>query len=143
MDYKNGRIYKIINDVNDEIYVGSTTQLLCKRMATHRNNTKLQPNRKLYNTMNSLGIEHFKIILLENYPCNNREELNSREEHYRKLLNPSLNSYRCHITNDELKQYQNEKFKCEYCGCKYSRNHKVRHEKTLKHHKALEAIAPQ
>lgn len=169
MDYKNGRIYKVVNDVNNDIYIGSTTQLLCKRMATHRSYAKLKPNRKLYKCMNSVGIEHFKIILLENYACNNREELNSREEHYRNLLKPSLNSNRCHITDDDIRQYQKDYDKnyrtehyedikqyqkeyyeqhkdhliCDVCKGKYNHSNKSRHEKTLRHHKALEAIAPQ
>ena len=40
MTYKNGKIYCIRNTIDDDIYVGSTTQLLCKRMAGHRNNMK-------------------------------------------------------------------------------------------------------
>ena len=31
MDYKNGKIYQILNNVNDDVYVGSTTQPLCKK----------------------------------------------------------------------------------------------------------------
>ena len=36
MTYNNGTIYCIRNTVDDEIYVGSTTQPLCKIMAGHR-----------------------------------------------------------------------------------------------------------
>ena len=36
MDYKNGKIYQILNNVNDDIYVGSTCQALSKRMYQHR-----------------------------------------------------------------------------------------------------------
>ena len=40
MDYKSGKIYCIRNDINDEIYVGSTTQSLSQRMAKHRSDKK-------------------------------------------------------------------------------------------------------
>ena len=32
MDYNNGNIYHILNNVNDDVYVGSTTQLLGKKV---------------------------------------------------------------------------------------------------------------
>jgi group I intron endonuclease len=141
MDYVNSRIYKVVNDVNDDVYVGSTTQKLCQRMATHRSNAKKYPNRKIYKMINTIGIEHFKIILIEKYPCKSREELNTREEHYRKLLKPTLNNNRCHI--DDYTNYFNEKIMCNHCKGKYTRCNKSTHERTIKHHKALEAIAPQ
>ena len=40
MDYKNGKIYMIYPNVEDadegDVYIGSTTSLLAKRMASHR-----------------------------------------------------------------------------------------------------------
>ena len=47
-DYKNGKIYCIRNNINDDIYVGSTTQPLSKRMAQHREDAKRE-NRKRMN----------------------------------------------------------------------------------------------
>ena len=34
--YQESKIYKIYNTINDDIYVGSTTQKLCERMRDHR-----------------------------------------------------------------------------------------------------------
>ena len=48
MTYKNGKIYCIRNSVDDDIYVGSTTQPLCKRMAMHRITLKIKQHYKLY-----------------------------------------------------------------------------------------------
>ena len=31
MDYTSGKIYQTLNNVNGDVYVGSTVQLLCKR----------------------------------------------------------------------------------------------------------------
>ncbi len=36
MDYANGEIYKVLNSINDGVYVGSTCQPLSKRMTEHR-----------------------------------------------------------------------------------------------------------
>ena len=42
MDYKNDKIYQILNNNNSEVYVGSTTQPLCRRMYEHRICSKYQ-----------------------------------------------------------------------------------------------------
>ena len=41
-DYKNGKIYCIRNNIDDNIYVGSTTQPLSKRMALHRQSARIK-----------------------------------------------------------------------------------------------------
>ena len=43
-DYKNGKIYCIRNNIDDNIYVGSTTQPLSKRMALHRQSARNKEN---------------------------------------------------------------------------------------------------
>ena len=80
--YQNGKIYKIFNTLNDEIYVGSTIQSLSHRMIKHRDDVK--NDTKDYHTtisklMKELGVEHFYIELLELYPCDNKGELGARE----------------------------------------------------------------
>ena len=63
LDYKYGKIYKILNNIDDECYVGSTTQPLCKRMAYHRGriNAKTATRIRLYNKIKELGIDNFYI----------------------------------------------------------------------------------
>jgi len=84
MNYTNGKIYKIWNNINNEIYIGSTCQLLSKRMAEHRSNRmgEQKRHRPLYKLMNELGVEHFFIELLIDCPCENIEELRKIEGEY-------------------------------------------------------------
>ena len=83
-DFRNGRIYRILNHIDDECYVGSTCQALCKRMAVHREDSRRDKNRHrpLYAKMNSYGVENFYIELLEEYPCEHVEQLHQREGYY-------------------------------------------------------------
>ena len=37
-NYNNGKIYKIVNNIDNMIYIGSTTTKLCYRMEIHRCN---------------------------------------------------------------------------------------------------------
>lgn len=102
MDYKNGKIYKIVNDIDDDVYVGSTCQPLSQRMATHRSHTKISKvNNKMCQYMRDVGVEHFRIVLVEDYPCENKEQLRAREEYYRKQLGAGLNTLACHLTDEE------------------------------------------
>ncbi len=77
-DFSNAKIYKITNDIDDEIYIGSTTQRLCDRWKYHRWASKTLKS-KLYSHIHSVGLDHFKIELIENYPCSTKKELHSRE----------------------------------------------------------------
>ena len=78
--YENGKIYAVKNDITDDIYIGSTIVPLCKRMVKHRCDAKMRPNTtSLSRKMSEIGIEHFYIELVEDYPCKNKEHLNKRE----------------------------------------------------------------
>ena len=43
-DYSQGKIYQILNTITDDVYIGSTTQLLCNRMKSHRSIAKNDHN---------------------------------------------------------------------------------------------------
>ena len=62
--YSKGKLYKIINTIDDEIYIGSTTETLGQRMANHRGSRKLKPQYKLYKHMHELGVSNFYIELI-------------------------------------------------------------------------------
>ena len=78
--YENAKKYCILNTLDDEVYVGSTCQTLTQRMTKHRYNTKSRPDAmKITQKMKEQGIEHFYMELLEEYPCNNKDELMKKE----------------------------------------------------------------
>jgi hypothetical protein len=91
-DYANGRIYKIepiCEHDENEVYYGSTCQLLCKRMDTHRSgytSWKAGKHNKAssYELFEKYGVENCKIYLVELYPCETKEELFAREGYYIK-----------------------------------------------------------
>ena len=88
MDYQHGKIYKVLNNVDDDCYVGSTTQPLSKRMASHRKcmNCVAKRDRILYTKMRDLGVGNFYIELIEEYPCDNVEQLRKREGYFIREL---------------------------------------------------------
>ena len=109
-NYNNGKIYKIVNNIDNMIYIGSTTTKLCYRMAVHRCNMIKNKNATLYQHMRKLGIEYFTIVLIEEYPCSNKDQLLRRERYILELHNKQilLNKNRPNRTNIErLQQMRN------------------------------------
>jgi len=122
-DYSKSVIYKIEHLEKPElVYVGSTTNFI-RRKSEHKttcNNKKNeQYNQKLYTMIRcNGGFESFKIMIICEFPCNNKTELVIEEEKYRKELQASLNSVKAYRTIDEKKE--NDKL----CDIKYKKNHK-------------------
>jgi hypothetical protein len=91
VNYQNGKIYKIIDYTNDNIYIGSTCEKLCRRIQKHKASYKcyLNPNVKqgYMRSFDILKNNNFKIILIEDYPCKNKEQLLSREQYWIDKLN--------------------------------------------------------
>ena len=83
-DFNKGKIYKITNDSNDDIYIGSTTNSLTKRFSVHHVVSKYEQycNRPLYKLINEIGFNRFRIQLIENYPCEDKFQLRQREGFY-------------------------------------------------------------
>jgi len=76
VNYQNGKIYKVVNDVNDMVYIGSTTTPLSKRMSGHR---LIKDTSRFHESMRTIGNDHFQIILIELFPCTCKAELEARE----------------------------------------------------------------
>ena len=111
-DYKNGKIYCIRNHINDKIYVGSTCQSLSKRMAYHRDDCmKSNRNTLIYNMMRDLGRDNFYIELIEEYPCENSNQLTRREGELMRELKASLNQVIAGRTRGEYKIDNHDKIK--------------------------------
>jgi hypothetical protein len=83
--YQNSKIYKLVSDLTDKIYIGSTTQPLYKRHHEHISRSKKCVNKCKSIELIKLG--ETRIELIEDYPCERKEQLNAREGYYIKLNN--------------------------------------------------------
>lgn len=90
-DFQNAKIYKLVNSIDSKIFVGSSCQDLCVRKATHRYMARYEPHRAVYLHLNTIGWENVKIILIEKFPCKDREEMKKREHFWYEQLKPCLN----------------------------------------------------
>ena len=85
--YNNGKIYQIINNIDDMVYIGSTCLPLKKRIYNHKEeyHAGKGPNRRLFQHAQKYGWAEFDIILIEEYPCENRDLVGAALR-YRRLL---------------------------------------------------------
>jgi hypothetical protein len=87
-DYNKGKIYKLTSPHTNDIYYGSTIQSLSKRKGNHKEKFLLwekSNDKKLFcysYKLFLLGKDDVIITLIENYPCNTKEELLSRERFF-------------------------------------------------------------
>lgn len=82
--YDNGKIYKMFNPKTNKVYIGSTIRTLIKRLAAHLRDYKRYQKGKC-NFFASFEITKYndtEIILIEPYPCKNKEELLEREQYW-------------------------------------------------------------
>jgi hypothetical protein len=159
--YNNGKIYKIepvCEHDEGEIYIGSTTRTyLCERMTHHRydyKKSKTDNNRKLSTSIifDKYGLENCKILLLENFSCETRDELEAREGHYIRTLK-CVNRIITGRTDKEYREDNKEKKKMidklyyeenkDVCKEKMRENYLKNKEKIIEQHKSLlQIIAP-
>jgi len=167
MDYKNGKIYRVICSATGRQYIGSTCSTLVKRLYNHK--------RKYNECMTKDFIEP-KIFLIEDFPCDRKEQLLSRErfhiesndcvnkviptrtikeyyeqnkkkikedhELWKKKNKLKIKEYHKQYRQDNketISKKEKEKFNCE-CGGKYTHVHKSTHLKTEKHIKFSHTI---
>ena len=93
-DYQNGKIYTIRSYKTDYIYIGATTKkYLCDRISEHKSAYKQFLNGKkiYYSSFKILELEDAYIELLENYPCNSKDELCKKEGEYIRNTDKCVN----------------------------------------------------
>ena len=135
-DYKNGKIYKLWSPEGDDIYIGSTTQDLSRRKAKHK--TDNCRAKILFEKYTDIRIE-----LLEEYPCDNKEQLAKKEGEYIRNNN-CVNRCIAGRTNKEqkkewrennkekIKEHKSTPFVCE-CGRTIQLDYKSVHLKSKIH----------
>ncbi len=120
--YNNGQIYKLVNTVDDKIYIGSTCTPLAKRFYQHKKAACKYSTRKVYEALNTIGWDNCRIVLIEEYSCANKNELIAKEQYYIDLLNPTLNK---HAASGQRCVHNRRRDICKECGgsqiCEHNR----------------------
>lgn len=114
-DYTKGKIYKILSDNTDKIYIGSTINELQHRFKDHQRGFKKwkEDNEKGYcSSYEILKYNDARIELLEQYPCAEKYELISKENYHMNKNNLlCVNIRRGHSCPEELHEIEMRKAK--------------------------------
>ena len=117
---ESGKIYKIVSDKTDKIYIGSTVKTIEERLDIHEKDYidwfNSDFKRHYCTSFEILKYGDYKILLLEEYPCSSQLELYQREGHY-QLQNYYIcvNTNICKKRPRTTKIDHNEFYTC-YCG---------------------------
>ena len=113
--YQNAKVYKIVGKGFKKCYIGSTVETLSlsHRMAKHRFDYKKWQNggKGFYSSFEmfeEFGVENVMMVLIEKFPCDDREDLTAREGHHIKN-NECINKRIAGRTDREYYQDNREK----------------------------------
>lgn len=97
-----GFIYKIWNEVNDNLYIGQTICPLQSRWSKHKQDAKTRETH-LYLAMRKYGIDKFHIEQIEEVPDS---ELNDREVYWISFYNSYYDGYNSTLGGDSGNKYE-------------------------------------
>lgn len=167
VNYANSKVYRIVSNHTDQVYIGSTTSPLSKRLAEHRSgrNHHLEAGGNYTSSSEIVQFDDAEIILVEEYPCENIEQLRQRERYWIENTEFCVNrkipgrtqaewylDHKAHAIAKSKAHYDVNKaairarntriFVCE-CGLSTTYGGRWGHRKSKKHLDALAQLAGQ
>ncbi len=102
-----GCIYRITNNINDEIYIGQTTKHPISRLGRHISSAYSSPTNQLHEAIKEYGFKNFDIEILED--SIDKKDLRKKEQYYIDKYNPAYNNYMivCGISDTKEKEILN------------------------------------
>ena len=79
VNYLNGKIYRLVCNDTGKQYIGSTTTFLSTRLSQHK---KLLKDGRSGTSKEILENGNYSIVLIEDYPCDRKEQLLMRERFF-------------------------------------------------------------
>ena len=116
-DFSKGKIYKLVSNKSSDVYIGSCLIYLSKRLYGHKSK---------YNNCVSKGMfvndAIISIVLIEDCPCENKNQLKARELHYITTLQ-CINKNKPFISDIQIINGDNKEWQKQY-QAQYNETHK-------------------
>lgn len=103
--FPNAVVY-VLQCIDNYYYIGSTINDPRYRLNNHKQDSVKFPERPIYTHINTIGWDNVQLEVVEEFPCNTREELYQREDEIVKqsLVDTyCLNHIRAFVSKDERK----------------------------------------
>ena len=133
IDYSKSVIYKIQSIHDDNLlYIGSTTDFT-RRKSEHKSRHKTKKTKLYEMIRGNGGWDCFNIIVVKEFPCENKTELQIEEDNMMREMKSTLNTIRPHRTNEERYEY-NKQWKVTHQEqiSKYLNEYRTTHKEELK-----------
>ena len=128
-NYQNAKIYKIVDNTTDMVYIGSTCKTLEQRLRQHEKNFKGFKLGKTNNVTSFRILENnnYTIELVESYPCNTKQELNLEEgKIIKQFRNEKINIVNRNVAGrTDVEYYQDNKTEISEYKKQYYQNNKT------------------
>ena len=111
-DYSKSKIYRIICNKTGLVYIGSTTTKLSQRLTEHKAQYIRFKNDKIKRKASAIEIienDDYSIFLIEDYPCERKEQLLKREREIIENIN-CINKKRPIVSKEEIKIEKKQKY---------------------------------
>ena len=76
-DFSKGKIYKLVSNISSDVYIGSCIIELCRRLSKHKSPSNNCASKSMF-----INDAIITIVLIENYPCETKNQLKARELHF-------------------------------------------------------------
>ena len=140
--FRKGKIYMLVSDQTDKVYIGSTCNKLVKRLYQHVSEFRRFQRGKCHylSSFDIIEAGNARIVILEDYPSNNKTELLLRENYWiNKYKNIAVNRQMAITDQKEYKRrYDKLKEWCPYCHKEINKHRRSYHFKSKKHQEAVE-----
>ena len=126
-DFSKGKIYKLVSNISSDVYIGSCIIELCRRLSKHKSPSNTCASKSMF-----INDAIITIVLIENYPCETKNQLKARELHYRTTIECIIKN-RPFITDIIHNNYNEWKKEYDLMHKEYINEYKRQHYESNKH----------
>lgn len=135
--YQRGKIYKIFSNQTEDVYVGSTCEnYLSSRLSGHKQKFKcwLVDQKDYVSSIELVKYDDAVIVLVESYPCNSKDELRAREQHWISITPNCINSRLAYQFPAPIDEQTKKLNACKRAQQWYKDNKEYAQEREKKHY---------
>ena len=107
-DFSKAKIYKLVSNKSSDVYIGSCLVELSKRFSVHKCKSNTCISKSMF-----VDDAVISIVLIEDCPCDNKNQMKARELHYITTLQ-CINKNKPYISDIQIINGDNKEWQKQY-----------------------------
>ena len=107
-NFSKGKIYKLVSNKSSDVYIGSCLVDLSKRLYGHKSKSNKAVSKSMF-----VDGAIISIVLIEDCPCENKNQLKARELHYITTIN-CINKNKPYVSDIQIINGDNKEWHKQY-----------------------------